>query len=548
MVWTRENSEKDQSALIKHMIVPYTRGKGLDIGYSPKTAYPHMMGVGRAGKLGDMVRHDDIPVRIGDMSIFAPKALDFVYSCHLLQYEKDAPGLLRKWWGVIKPGGYLVLYLPHKNFRPVKGQKDCDENTEHEFVPDDIISMMKGIGSWDLVENQNRSEREEFSFFQVFKKLKGKKQHLYSYKALPVEKRLLCIRYGGIGDYLQISSVLPALKERGFHITVGVHPNGPDILGNNPNIDAFRIQDPDQVPNIELSDYWAALENEFDYCINFSESTEGTLLAMPGRRTHALPHKARHALMDINYVDFTHEIAKVPTYPHQIRFFPTDDERKEAEAFRKGLGDVPVVLWCLAGSSIHKAYPHTHAVVPHLLKNGPAKVVFVGDNLCQIIEVGVTQATLQFEAVMTTKESEEKKLLLSEMLEKLKEHWGENRIICKSGAWSIRQTLAFAEYADVVVGPETGVLNAVSMLKGVGKVIMLSHSSHENLTKYWLNTTALEPVDISCYPCHRLHYGSEFCPQHEDGGAKCAQSITPSMVYDAIVGKLIEGEKKERAA
>ena len=36
----------------------------------------------------------------------------------------------------------------------------------------------------------------------------------------------------------------------------------------------------------------------------------------------------------------------------------------------------------------------------------------------------------------------------------------EKRVVTKSGKWSVRDTLAFLDVCDVVVGPETGVLNA----------------------------------------------------------------------------------------
>ena len=108
------------------------------------------------------------------------------------------------------------------------------------------------------------------------------------------------------------------------------------------------------------------------------------------------------------------------------------------------------------------------------------------------------------------------------------------RIKCESGEMSIRETLTLAQNVDCVVGPETGVLNAVAF-ESMGKVIMLSHSSQENLTKHWVNTSTLTPQGVDCYPCHRLHYGSEFC--HEDkatGAAICQKSINPEKVLQAI--------------
>ena len=70
---------------------------------------------------------------------------------------------------------------------------------------------------------------------------------------------------------------------------------------------------------------------------------------------------------------------------------------------------------------------------------------------------------------------------------------------------------------DLAIGPETGVLNSIAM-DDVPKVIMLSHSSHDNLTKHWQRAAVLIPdtARAPCYPCHRLHYGWEFCVKNAE--------------------------------
>ena len=90
------------------------------------------------------------------------------------------------------------------------------------------------------------------------------------------------------------------------------------------------------------------------------------------------------------------------------------------------------------------------------------------------------------------------------------------------------------QYADCVVGTETGVMNAAGGLD-VPKVIMLSHSTEENLTKYWKNTTTLCAYDAPCYPCHRMHYELKTCtldPHLET--PICMAKIKAKAVYDAI--------------
>jgi ADP-heptose:LPS heptosyltransferase len=156
------------------------------------------------------------------------------------------------------------------------------------------------------------------------------------------------------------------------------------------------------------------------------------------------------------------------------------------------------------------------SVVARVMMEIPeASIVMVGDDACRLLEQG----------------------------------WeSEPRVIRASGELTIRQTLTLASLADCVLGPETGVLNAVAFAKDVGKVILLSHSSVQNLTKHWVNTVVLTPHKmIDCYPCHRLHYSNEFCRTHEESGAAmCAASIDADDVFAAV--KRLLGRQARKAA
>lgn len=342
-------------------------------------------------------------------------------------------------------------------------------------------------------------------------------RHLFSCNNPKPEKTVCVVRFGGYGDALQSANILPQLKRLGFYVTFMTTPRGQDILKHDPHIDAWLLQDDDQVPNHELPLYWAAQAKHFDRFINLSESVEGTMLAFPGRVNHSWPLSVRQKVMNRNYLEWTAELAELP-YTSEAKFYPSDDERSAAKGyladFKNALAgplkmgmrapDRFNILWCLAGSSVHKFTPHQDTVIARLLEQVPeAVIIFSGDEACQILESG----------------------------------WeDEPRIRCESGKMGIRDTLALAQQVHCVVGPETGVLNAVAF-EPMGKVIMLSHSSKENLSKHWANTETLTPAATACWPCHRLHYGKEFCHTNEDtGAALCQQDISPQVIYDAIKG------------
>ena len=351
------------------------------------------------------------------------------------------------------------------------------------------------------------------------------------------EKTVCIVRYGGFGDMIQVSSLFPQFKKLGYRVCINVTERGYDIIKTDPNVDEILLQKTDQVPNNHLTEYWERLSKCFHHFVQLSESIEGTLLVTPARQemldgeAKLVPASPRfswskeelHKECNVNYMERTHDLAGVGfligkdfSKPNSIKlpyvfcpkFYPTKKEKQWAKTTRKKMGANKIVLWALAGSSVHKSYPWTDMVIAQvLIKRKDVSFVTIGDDLCQLLEAG----------------------------------WeNEPRVITKSGKWSIRRTLAFLDQCDAVVGPETGVLNAASTLD-CHKVVMLSHSSKENLSKHWKNTTTMEPdvYENFCFPCHKMHYGFDTCYRDEEtGGAMCAVHIKPENVANAILDNL----------
>ena len=351
------------------------------------------------------------------------------------------------------------------------------------------------------------------------------------------EKTVCIVRYGGFGDMIQVSSLFPQFKKLGYRVCINVTERGYDIIKTDPNVDEVLLQKTDQVPNNRLTEYWERLSKCFHHFVQLSESIEGSLLVTPARQEmidgepklvpasprFSLSKEELHEECNVNYMERTHDLASVGfvigedfskpdsiKLPHVFcpKFYPTKKEKQWAKRTRKKIGSNKVVLWTLAGSSVHKVYPWTDLVIAQaLIKRKDVSFVTIGDDLCQLLEAG----------------------------------WeNEPRVITKSGKWSIRKTLAFLDQCDAVVGPETGVLNAASTLD-CHKVVMLSHSSKENLSKHWKNTTTLEPdlYENFCFPCHKMHYGFDTCNRDEEtGGAMCAVHIKPENVAKAILDNL----------
>ena len=104
----------------------YCKGNGLDIGYGGDPVAP--------GVTGWDYEHGDAQYLKG----LDDEAFDFVYSSHLLEHLPDVETALTNWWRVLKPGGYLQLYLPHRDLYEKKKTLPSRFNYDHEhfFLPD----------------------------------------------------------------------------------------------------------------------------------------------------------------------------------------------------------------------------------------------------------------------------------------------------------------------------------------------------------------------------------------------------------------------------
>lgn len=492
MTWDAKTSCGFESDKIKYLLPHYTRGRVLEIGCGQRKAYPHFIGFDSGHHFGKGAA--DVVGDASDLSLFADESFDAVFSSHALEHMEDLKAALKEWTRIIKVGGHLCLYVPSANLYPKTGEEGANPDHKHDLYPGDIEANLPG--GWVVRVNEERDMDNEYSILFIAEKIEGYGIVIPS----PVAKKTVCVvRYGGFGDCLQLATILPRLKEQGYHVTIMTTPSGKSILEHDPHVDGWVLQDKDQVPNGELSAYWEVQAKRFDKFVNLSESIEGYLLALPGRVNHQWPKEVRHKQMNKNYFDWTAELAGVEFKPCK-QFYPTADEIQQA-ATRLKEGSYNIV-WALAGSAIHKFYPHMDAIVARIMLDIPGcNLIFTGDETCKILEQG----------------------------------WeNEARIQCLSGEMGIRETLALAQMADLVIGPETGVLNCVSSEPN-GKVVMLSHSSKKNLSQHWYNCETLVPENTDCYPCHLLHYGDKHCQMHEEtGSALCQYNIQPAVVWDAI--------------
>ena len=500
---------------VRHRIVSYIKGIGLDLGCGDEKITHTTIGIDikqtkKSNLIMDLSEND--PLRM-----FSDNYFDYIFASHILEDFIATDAVLDAWWSKIKPGGYLILYCPDADYYPRVGTPGSNVDHRKDLYWQDAWRILKDFGNAKKIAASRHNDSNEYSWLLIVQKKFGflKKPldiiksawtgqndngRMHFPRQKKTKKECLIIRYGAIGDAIWATPVLRQLKKEGYYIVYNCTPYSAQVLRNNPNIDEFLIQEKDAIPNEDLGPYWESISQGFDKVINLSQSVERILLKAEGTEGYDWSHAKRQKECNVNYQDKTMEVAGYPDLKGQRgELYFSKMEEALAGSLRAGTKDRFLILWALSGSSFHKIYPWATYVCGEMNKNyDDICIITVGDYLCKMIE------------------------------------WQMTNTINRSGVWTIRQSMAITKCADLVIGPETGILNAASCYD-TPKIVFLSHSSEENLTKYWGNCTSLHSDKCKCYPCHRLMY-TNCCPKGPlKAASKCMEILEPQVVYDAIM-------------
>ncbi len=104
----------------ENFFTKYCKGKGLDIGYGGDILTTNCRGWD--------YEHGDAQYLKG----LEDESFDYAYSGHTLEHMVDESISLMNWWRVIKPGGYLILYIPHRDLFEKRKTLPSQWNNDHK--------------------------------------------------------------------------------------------------------------------------------------------------------------------------------------------------------------------------------------------------------------------------------------------------------------------------------------------------------------------------------------------------------------------------------
>ena len=160
----------------------YCKGEGLDIGFGSDLITKDAKGYD--------FEHGNAQYLKG----VKDNSYDFVYSSHTIEHLPDPAVGIKNWYRVVKPGGYLIIYLPHRELYEKKKTLPSRFNSDHRHfflidrdeLPDTIgivPLIKKTLNDFEIISAKECSEGHtisdpeihsdgEFSIEIIVKKMK----------------------------------------------------------------------------------------------------------------------------------------------------------------------------------------------------------------------------------------------------------------------------------------------------------------------------------------------------------------------------------------
>lgn len=169
----------------------YLIGQGIEIGFYDHKINPNSIGFDLNNSYFHKVGGKNYQLDGSGLPTITSESMDYVFSSHCLEHlKKPLNYILYEWVRVLKPGGLLILYLPHKLLCGVDELTGKYQNHQfgfdghnHVFDQYDLMVELDFICDYEIITHSNHGEPynsgagttfQEYSFDLVIKKIKMK--------------------------------------------------------------------------------------------------------------------------------------------------------------------------------------------------------------------------------------------------------------------------------------------------------------------------------------------------------------------------------------
>lgn len=337
-------------------------------------------------------------------------------------------------------------------------------------------------------------------------------------------KSVYVTRYAAMGDHIHASHIPRLLKEHcGFdYVCFEYNNKGMAIYANNPFIDEHIVFEPSK-PGIAEKPmsyiekrYEQIMERRgFTKHVNLLNSIEHGYIAMENQNEYYRDSEFRRQKFgEHNYYDQTTIFAGYPEHVGMKGdlFFTEAEYEQVQRIYMDRYVDNFVLICNLSGTSKHKLFYNAESIIKSFLSKHP-------------------------EAICITMGDEDAKVHL--------DFFGD-QIVNRAGAFNkdgkfdggkvypFRQSMLMTKYADLVIGCESGLMVAATLL-GAPTVQLMTAASIKNHGGDFENDYSLQSP-AACSPCHKGPYEYFGCPRMKLMGENYPACIKfdPQVVLDRM--------------
>lgn len=286
------------------------------------------------------------------------------------------------------------------------------------------------------------------------------------------EKRAIIIRGGrGIGDLLFTTPIPGLLRREGYQVDVAVWPENAAVYAHHPCVHDL-VPYPDQGETPAWEAWLDKLEAEYGLVINLAYTVEKKFFHKTDGQFGEIPplSERRAAGLGKNYYDETVQAAgflleEGEHFRPEIYLGPEEEEALAEFAEEKARREEKVVLWNLHGSTKNKQIVRGLTYLAEVLQRVPQSRHYLVSNF-------------RFDSHLIPRDE---------------------RVIHVGGQWNLRTSLIMTKAADLVVGPDSALVNAAGVWE-TPKIVFYGHSEPGNLGNNFANHYPIVPA-CECSPC-----------------------------------------------